>query len=210
MTTETECPQCAGPMEYTVVGDMRDKRRECPYCGFTVDVPDAFETGRVEESVLPDGARRRVETYCRREDLTGAGGGARPAPESPPRTPMSAGGSFATGDRKQFFASLGGADDMNAAVERLAGGALGERLRDLLPDGAFESGKHSSVMSKVTESRVYSNRGAKLGPLSGPQPDQHVEWQVDNLASTPGAKPAWAGKLAVAVGLLVFLIWFVT
>jgi hypothetical protein len=40
------CQQCGGAMDMRFVGEMRDKRAVCPFCGHQVDVPDTYQ--RVE------------------------------------------------------------------------------------------------------------------------------------------------------------------
>jgi len=37
------CPQCGGMMEVHFVGELRDKRASCPYCGTEVDLPDTYQ-----------------------------------------------------------------------------------------------------------------------------------------------------------------------
>ena len=37
------CPQCGGTMEVHFVGELRDKRASCPYCGTEVDLPDSYQ-----------------------------------------------------------------------------------------------------------------------------------------------------------------------
>ncbi|MCD4739154.1 MAG: zinc ribbon domain-containing protein [Anaerolineae bacterium] len=37
------CPQCGGTMEVRFIGELRDKRAGCPYCGTEVDLPDSYQ-----------------------------------------------------------------------------------------------------------------------------------------------------------------------
>jgi hypothetical protein len=52
-----------------LVGELKDKHLQCPYCGCLVDVPDEFESTTAREEKLADGTVRRVETSHRRRDL---------------------------------------------------------------------------------------------------------------------------------------------
>lgn len=59
-----QCPQCGGIVEIRFLGDLRDKRAVCPYCGFHVDLPDTYQRVRQtrEHEQLPGGGSRTVES----------------------------------------------------------------------------------------------------------------------------------------------------
>jgi len=69
------CPQCGGTMEARFVGDLRDKRAVCPYCGAQVDLPDTYRrvTHEREYEENACGARiiERTESQTRSDRLEG-------------------------------------------------------------------------------------------------------------------------------------------
>jgi hypothetical protein len=58
------CAQCGGPAEVRFVGDLKDKRAICSYCGTEVDIPDSYR--RIQKlrdhQHLPGGGERIIES----------------------------------------------------------------------------------------------------------------------------------------------------
>ena len=57
------CPCCNAPMQVRFLGELRDKRAVCRYCGSEVDLPDSYRRVRVQREQQGRGRNRRlVET----------------------------------------------------------------------------------------------------------------------------------------------------
>jgi tetratricopeptide (TPR) repeat protein len=58
-----KCQDCGGVTEVRFVGELRDKRAFCPYCGSQIDLPDAFTRveRRREQEQLPEGGIRSID-----------------------------------------------------------------------------------------------------------------------------------------------------
>lgn len=71
----TQCEQCGGTMEIRFVGEMRDKRLVCTYCGLEADITDTFQrvTRRREYENKPWGSHttETVHIETRRDGLPG-------------------------------------------------------------------------------------------------------------------------------------------
>ncbi len=58
-----KCQECGGVTEVRFVGELRDKRAFCPYCGAQIELPDSFMRveRRREQEPLPDGGIRPID-----------------------------------------------------------------------------------------------------------------------------------------------------
>jgi hypothetical protein len=71
-----KCQECGGVTEVRFVGELRDKRAFCPYCGSQIDLPDAFMRveRRREHEQLPNGGIRSIDAVLvetRRDQVPG-------------------------------------------------------------------------------------------------------------------------------------------
>jgi hypothetical protein len=77
------CRQCGGVMEVRYIGEMRDKRAVCPYCGTEVNLPDTFRrVERTRDHEERPWGRRTVETV-QVETRSDHGSGVRGSPSVP-------------------------------------------------------------------------------------------------------------------------------
>jgi hypothetical protein len=69
------CPQCGGTMEVRLVGELRDKRAVCLYCGTAMDLPDTYRRVTHERELEKDGWGTRIvertESQTRSDCLAG-------------------------------------------------------------------------------------------------------------------------------------------
>jgi hypothetical protein len=69
------CPQCGGTMEVRFVGELRDKRAVCLYCGTAVDLPDTYRRVTHERELEENGWGTRIvekaESQTRSDHLAG-------------------------------------------------------------------------------------------------------------------------------------------
>jgi RNA polymerase subunit RPABC4/transcription elongation factor Spt4 len=80
---DLRCGQCGGVMEVRYIGEMRDKRAVCPYCGTEVNLPDTFRrVERTRDREEHPWGSRSVETV-QVETRSDHGPGVRGAPLAP-------------------------------------------------------------------------------------------------------------------------------
>jgi RNA polymerase subunit RPABC4/transcription elongation factor Spt4 len=74
--TTLQCKKCGGVTEVQFVGELRDKRAFCPYCGSQIDLPDTFQRVERKREHAQDrwGASRTVDSVLietRRDRMPG-------------------------------------------------------------------------------------------------------------------------------------------
>jgi hypothetical protein len=176
--TTLKCQECGGITEVRFVGEPRDRRVFCPYCGAQIDLSDVFtrvEPGR-ELGQRPEGGIRSLDallTEARRDQVQGE----QPPPETddidrvlrdldlPDVGDETAGrvrpGGFVTGASTEVVRSTGPRKGERSLLDRLLGRPLtGPEDSELTPD--LDRGEEVSQSGSLNPEDIIRLAG---GPL---------------------------------------------
>lgn len=152
------CSQCGGRMNVRFVGDLRDKRAVCIYCGTEVDLPDSYQRIELErQHETHEWSTRTVEKAIIQTRNDG------PAPASPLPTPPAdiAARRSALTYIEQRLTVPHKPTMTERVLTRLAQGLLGGKIR-LPPDGVADAS--GTQPRELSPSDIIDLAGGPLPP----------------------------------------------